>query len=141
MATCYNADYQYTLSPSRFYDHPHHQFDLRHLLFPSALFTIIALLFYKLNIIITDKMAVASFGVGIFKKSVAIEDLLLDHAEIIKTPWIWGVGYRFTPKGTLLNASFSKALYIPTTSSSFFVGSKNPKKLLESIIKIKEVQS
>ncbi|TVZ50927.1 hypothetical protein [Dokdonia sp. Hel_I_53] len=115
-----------------YYDRLLGQFVL-YLLYILLPITIIALLFYKLEIKITDKMAVASFGIGLIKRSISINELLPDKAEIINTPWIWGVGYRFTTKGVLLNASFNHALYVPTSSSSFFVGTRFPEKLLEKI--------
>lgn len=96
--------------------------------------------FYKMVITVTDQVATVKFGTGIFKKSITIGDLDLISARTVSLPWYWGVGYRFTPQGTLFSTTTGKGLYINTKdgSTAFFVSTSNS---IAIIAAIKEAQA
>ncbi len=103
------------------------------------LFVIILILFYKLDIIITSQYAIASFGIGLLYKKIAINDLDITTARGVKIPWYWGIGIRFTPEGTLYNTHTGGNLHIKTKNkmNEFFVSTSNAPSIIASI---KEVQ-
>jgi len=103
------------------------------------LFVIILILFYKLDIIITSQYAIASFGIGLLYKKIAINDLDITTARGVKIPWYWGIGIRFTPQGTLFNTHTAGNLHIKTKNkmNEFFVSTSNAPSIIASI---KEVQ-
>lgn len=104
------------------------------------LFVIILILFYKLDIIITSQYAIASFGIGLLYKKIAINDLDITTARGVKIPWYWGIGIRFTPQGTLYNTHTGGNLHIKTKNkmNEFFVSTSNAPSIIASI---KEVQA
>ena len=103
------------------------------------LFVIILILFYKLDIIITSQYAIASFGIGLLYKKIAINDLDITTARGVKIPLYWGIGIRFTPEGTLYNTHTGGNLHIKTKNkmNEFFVSTSNAPSIIASI---KEVQ-
>ncbi|WP_396596176.1 hypothetical protein [Dokdonia sp. R86516] len=103
------------------------------------LFVIILILFYKLDIIITSEYAIASFGIGLLYKKIAINDLDITTARGVKIPWYWGIGIRFTPEGTLYNTHTGGNLHLKTKNkmNEFFVSTSNAPSIIASI---KEVQ-
>ncbi|WP_152023834.1 hypothetical protein [Dokdonia sp. PRO95] len=103
------------------------------------LFVIILILFYKLDIIITSQYAIASFGIGLLYKKIAINDLDITTARGVKIPWYWGIGIRFTPQGTLYNTHTGGNLHIKTKNkmNEFFISTSNAPSIIASI---KEVQ-
>ncbi len=108
----------------------------------SVLFLTFILLFYKLEIVITDKEASARFGIGLIKNKKSLDNLDLNSVRIIHVPWYAGVGIRITPYGTLYNIQSGKTVHIKTKNgiSEFFVGTKNPETLVR-ILKNLEYES
>lgn len=96
--------------------------------------------FYKMVITITDDVAMVKFGTGIFKRAIPVQNLDITNAKTIDLPWYWGIGYRFTPQGTLYSTSTGKGLYINTKdgSSEFFVSTSNGLAITKAI---KEAQA
>ncbi|WP_298325807.1 hypothetical protein [uncultured Dokdonia sp.] len=99
------------------------------------LFIVILLLFYKLEISITNQYAIASFGVGLLYKKIAINDLDITTARGVKTPWYWGIGIRFTPEGTLYNTHTGGNLHIKTKNkmNEFFVSTSNAPSIITAL--------
>ncbi len=92
------------------------------------------LLFYKLQIKIDAKTITATFGIGLLKKQILLDNIDLGSLEIVKPSALAGIGIRITQKGTLWNVKIGKAIYFKTkdTTKTFFVGTDDA----ESIINI-----
>jgi len=100
----------------------------------SALFILTILLFYKLTITITNEKITASFGVGLIKKSMPINQIAT--IEKVKMPWYYGVGIRLTPKGWLWNVKVGEAILIhnKNKTKTFLVGTDDYQ-TIETILK------
>lgn len=109
----------------------------------SLLFIVIIILFYKLDIIITERNAILSFGVGLVKRKLPINQLNLETAQNVKTTLLWGIGYRFTPHGTLFNTRVGEALHIKTKNknSEFFVVTDNTEVIKTAIKKAQGISN
>ncbi|AWH74684.1 hypothetical protein DCS32_11105 [Dokdonia sp. Dokd-P16] len=99
------------------------------------LFIVILILFYKLEIIITNQYAIASFGIGLLYKKIAINELDITTARGVKIPWYWGIGIRFTPEGTLYNTHTGGNLHIKTKNkmNEFFISTSNASSIITAL--------
>lgn len=99
--------------------------------------------FYKMVITITNQVASITFGNGIFKRKIPIKHLDLETAKTVKLPWYWGVGYRFTPQGTLFSTRTGEGLYINTIdgASELFVSTKRSASIIAAIKKAQELSN
>lgn len=101
----------------------------------SSLFLIISLIFGSLTIEITETKISAYFNFKIFKQEITFSEIDYSTIKVFKPPFIYGIGLRLTPKGTLYNVKFGKAIWLQSKSSSktFFVGTEDAE-LIKSLI-------
>lgn len=101
----------------------------------SIFFVIIGMLFYKLTITIDDEYITAAFGIGWIKKTLKISNIDIDAIEETITPWYYGIGIRFTPKGILYNSKFGKAIIfrMKDNSKTVLFGTDNFKKIKKEL--------
>ncbi len=96
-----------------------------------AVLSLTGILFYKLTVSFDGTVLKLTFGIGLVVFNFKIDELI--HSEVIKTPWYYGLGIHFTPKGTLYNVHGFKALMINYRSGhrtkKLLVGSAEPEKL------------
>ena len=96
-----------------------------------ALFIFILLLFYKLTLKIEDEGIKVIYGIGLIRITLRID--LLHHAEVIRTPWYYGLGIRFTPKGMLYNIQSRRAVRLDYQSGkkrkTVMLGTTQPEQL------------
>jgi hypothetical protein len=101
----------------------------------SLVFTIVALslfLFYKLTVIIRDRIIEIKFGLGLIKRTFKIDDI--KSCRSVKTPWFWGWGIRLIPKGWMFNVSgFSSVELTMKNGSVYRIGTDEPE-ILEKYI-------
>ena len=90
------------------------------------------LTFYNMTITINTEVASVTFGIGLIKRQIPVDDLDLSTAEIVHLPWYAGIGYRISRKGTFFNTKPGPALLIKTKNrnTEFFVGSKHGKEII-----------
>ena len=82
-----------------------------------------ALIFSRLTITLTNKKIEAAFGLRLFVQKLELKEINIEDIEVL-TPSSWyGIGLRLTPKGTLYNVKFGKAIRIKTNQKTLFVGS------------------
>lgn len=95
------------------------------MLVPSLINLLAFLLFYKLDLKITDKKELEiSFGIGIIKKKIALDKISVVKLQNI--PFWYGVGIRVTPDGdTLYNTRWGKGVLLRTKSTKTFLISVN----------------
>ena len=99
----------------------------------SSLFVVVALLFYRMRVIVWSDKILISFGVGLIWK--AIEIAKVENIEVVKNPFYFGWGIRMIPKGTMYNISGTRAieLHFKDTNRIVRIGSKNPEQLKKEI--------
>ena len=99
----------------------------------SSLFVVVALLFYRMRVIVWSDKILISFGVGLIWK--AIEIAKVANIEVVKNPFYFGWGIRMIPKGTMYNISGTRAieLHFKDTNRIVRIGSKNPEQLKREI--------
>ena len=103
------------------------------------LFLFIFLTTYNMKICIYKKYIIVSFGIGILKKKIVINELA-EPIENVKIPWYYGVGFRFRKNSTLLNTRSGNSLRLNLLNGqkSIFIVSKDCKKMLETIKHLKK---
>jgi hypothetical protein len=98
----------------------------------SILFLITIVAFYKLTITIDDEILCASFGVGLVRKKVALEEIIA--CEPIRIRWWYGWGIHLTPYGWLYNVSGLGAVAITLRDGRrFALGTDDPDGLVAAI--------
>jgi hypothetical protein len=71
------------------------------MIFLECTFFFILLLFYGLTITLTDEVLKISFGIGVIRKSIKLENI--KSTEVVRNPWYYGLGIKFIPNGMLYN--------------------------------------
>ncbi len=74
------------------------------------LFTILGVLFSSLTIEVDDQELRWRFGLGVWRKSVALADIVI--ATPVRNPWWYGLGIHLTPYGWLYNVGGLDAVQI-----------------------------
>jgi len=100
-----------------------------------VLFIIILINFYKLTITIDKEKITATFGIGLLKKSMFINEI--ESIENYKIPWYTGIGIRLTTKGWLWNVKNGNALFLKSKTKTFLVGSSEVTELIKTIEELK----
>ena len=106
---------------------------------PLIVINILPLLaFYNMKIVIDTEVAIVKFGIGWIHRKIAVQDLDLSTAKIVKLPWYTGVGYRINNRGTFFNTKPGDAVFIKTKNrnTEFFVGTKHGKQIIAILQKI-----
>jgi hypothetical protein len=100
-----------------------------------ALFGLLALgllTYATLTVEVDEKRVVASFGIGLIRKSVDLADIV--RCEVVRTPSWWGWGLHWTPSGWLYNVSGREAVRLDLTSQRpLMIGSDEAERLKAAI--------
>ena len=101
------------------------------LVFGDVLLILIVLLFYRLTVEIENDWVRLTYGIGLIRIRLKIEELI--STKVVKTPWYYGLGIRITPKGMLYNIQGSRAVLIEYMHrgelKTVMIGSPEPEKL------------
>jgi len=78
---------------------------------PFALVALIVLLailkfFSSLTVTVDDQVIKVQFGVGVYRKIIPLKEI--ESYAVVKNPWYYGWGIRYTPRGWLFNVSGSR---------------------------------
>jgi hypothetical protein len=68
-----------------------------------GLLAIATLLFYNLTVVVDNRSVKASFGLGVIRKSIPLEDI--ESCRAVRNRWWYGWGIHWTTKGCLYNVS------------------------------------
>ena len=94
------------------------------------------LVFSTLTIAIDDERLSWRFGLGLFRKSVPLAEVV--SAEPVRTTWIEGWGIHLTWRGWLYNVAGHNAVRVVLRSgNSFLLGTDEPMKLAEALTTVK----
>lgn len=97
-----------------------------------AVLVVVAVLFASLTIEIRDRAVRASFGPGLIRKTVPLDDI--ERCETLRYPWYYGWGIRFTPQGMLYNVSGLQAVkLVRKNGRAVLFGTDEPEKLCNAI--------
>ncbi len=96
-------------------------------------------LFATLKVIIEADFMEIRFGIGIIRKKFLLKDI--ESCQVVKNPWYYGWGIRFTPHGWLFNVSGFYAIELRMKSGKKYrIGTDMPNELEKAIGQIIEKQ-
>lgn len=97
-----------------------------------VVFIIILLCFYRLKICVDDVGIHIIYGIGLIRIKIAPTKVV--QVKIVRNPWYFGWGIRFTNKGMLYNIQGSSAVeisYIDGKNKTVRIGTDDPLALKE----------
>ena len=99
----------------------------------NLVFFLIYILFYGMTTRIDDKKIYISYGIGLIRKTVPLEDIR--SVSVVTTPWYYGWGIRIIPNGMLynINGSSGVELAFKDRSRILRIGSARSAQLAKSI--------
>ena len=75
----------------------------------SLIIVLIALgIFTRLTVTVDDQMIKVQFGLRVIRKAFRLNEI--EAYRVVKNPWYYGWGIRFTPRGWLFNVSGFSAI-------------------------------
>ena len=102
----------------------------------SIILLVCLVLFCRLKITIEDETLCASFGPGIIRKKVRLEEIV--RCDPIRIRWWYGWGIHLTPYGWLYNVSGLDAVAIMLRDGrKFALGTEDPDGLVNAIRRFK----
>ena len=109
------------------------------LLILNGTFFLIYLLFYGMTIKVDSERVKISFGLGLIRKTIMMDEI--NTIEIITNPWYYGWGIRLIPNGWLYNISGSNGIEIKLNDRKRIVriGTKDSVQLKNEIRKRKHI--
>lgn len=97
-----------------------------------VLIVISFVLFATLTVTITADVLEIHFGPGIIRKTFLVKDIIA--CQIVKNPWYYGWGIRWTPHGWLYNVSGFRAVEITLSNGKKYrIGTDVPNELEQAI--------
>ena len=104
---------------------------------PLALICLIIILivlgmFSRLTVTVDDQMIKIRFGLGIIRKTFPLKEI--ETHRVVKNPWYYGWGIRFTPRGWLFNVSGFSAIELQMKNGKRYrIGTDDPDNLAEAL--------
>jgi hypothetical protein len=95
-----------------------------------VLFLTAILIFYRLKIRVDNNGLHVIYGIGLVHVKINPEKVF--DVRIVKSPWYYGLGIRFTPKGMLYNVQGLTAVrlsYLQGKNKTVTIGSNDPERL------------
>ena len=88
--------------------------------------------FATLTVVVDNKAITAEFYLGLPRKTIAVREVA--HYRIVRNPWYYGWGVRYTPHGWLYRVSGSAAIEIESKRGRRFrIGTDEPERFAEAI--------
>lgn len=100
---------------------------------PFALVALIVLLailkfFSSLTVTVDDQVIKIQFGLGVLRKFFPLKDI--ESYAVVKNPWYYGWGIRYTPRGWLYNVSGFSAIELQMQNGKRYrIGTDEPDNL------------
>ena len=107
---------------------------------PFALASLIIVLiavgiFTRLTVTVNDQMIKIQFGLRIIRKAFPLKEI--KTYRVVKNPWYYGWGIRFTPRGWLFNVSGFSAIELQMKSGKRYrIGTDDPDNLAKALDKV-----
>lgn len=94
-----------------------------------GLLALALVMFSSLTVMVTTSSLVFWFGPGILRKTVPLAQI--SQVEVVRNPWYYGWGIRFTPRGTLYAVSGLEAVELTRRDGSRLrLGTDEPERLV-----------
>jgi hypothetical protein len=98
----------------------------------AVLTAVVVIGFTSLSVMVTPDHLIARFGIGLFRKTVALTDIV--HVEVTRTRWHEGWGIRWTRRGMLYNVAGFDAVRLRLASGrALLIGSDDAPRLAAAI--------
>ena len=89
-------------------------------------------IFTRLTVAVDDQMIKIQFGLGVIRKVFPLKDI--EAYCVVKNPWYYGWGIRFTPRGWLFNVSGFSAIELQMKSGKRYrIGTDDPDNLSKAL--------
>ena len=104
---------------------------------PFALASLIIVLmalgiFTRLTVTVDDQMIKVQFGLRIIRKAFRLNEI--EAYRVVKNPWYYGWGIRFTPRGWLFNVSGFSAIELQMKNGKTYrIGTDDPDNLAAAL--------
>ena len=104
---------------------------------PLALIGLIIILivlvtFSRLTVTVDGQMIKIQFGLRIIRKTFPLKEI--EAYRVVKNPWYYGWGIRFTPRGWLFNVSGFSAIELQMKSGKRYrIGTDDPDNLAKAL--------
>ncbi len=96
--------------------------------------------FSRLTVTVDDQMVKIQFGLGIIRKTFPLEEI--EIFRVVRNPWYYGWGIRFTPRGWLFNVSGFSAIELQMKSGKRYrIGTDDPDNLATALDKALHTES
>lgn len=93
---------------------------------------VVLVLFATLTVTVDERIVKLQFGLGIIHKTFALKDI--ESCRVVKNPWYYGWGIRYTPHGWLFNVSgFSAVELQMKRGKRYRIGTDDPEGLARAI--------
>lgn len=87
-------------------------------------------LFGTLTVKVSEQMINLQFGLGVIRKRFLLKDI--ESYQVVKNPWYYGWGIRFTPRGWLFNVSGCSAIELHMKHGrNYRIGMDDPAGLIQ----------
>ena len=88
--------------------------------------------FSRLTVTIDDQMMKIQFGLRIIRKVFPLKEI--EAFRVVRNPWYYGWGIRFTPRGWLFNVSGFSAIELRMKNGKLYrIGTDEPDNLAEAL--------
>ncbi len=88
--------------------------------------------FHMLTVTVTHHFIQVQFSLMFIRKRIWFNQIT--GVDVVRVPWYWGIGIRWTPEGVLYNVAPGRAVAVRLRSGrSFLIGSDEPEKLAAAI--------
>ena len=89
-------------------------------------------LFATLRVDVGDEMIMIRFGLGIIRKSFPLKEI--SAYRVVKNPWYYGWGVRYSPRGWLFSVSGFSAIELQMRNGKLYrIGTDEPKRLAKAL--------
>ena len=89
-------------------------------------------IFARLTVAVDDQMVKVQFGLSIIRKSFPLKEI--ETYRVVKNPWYYGWGIRYTPRGWLFNVSGFSAIELKMNNGKRYrIGTDEPDRLASAI--------
>ena len=88
--------------------------------------------FSRLTVTVDDQMIKIQFGLRIIRKTFLLREI--EAYRVVKNPWYYGWGIRFTPRGWLFNVSGFLAIELQMKNGKCYrIGTDDPDNLAKTL--------
>ncbi len=93
---------------------------------------IVLRVFSRLTVTIDDQIIKAEFGLRVIRKVFPLQEI--EAYRVVRNPWYYGWGIRFTPRGWLFNVSGFSAIELQMKNGKRYrIGTDDPENLARSL--------